>query len=103
MIPIKPLQVKMDSEFKEKVQKLSNEHFYGNQSFFARKAMEMMMKKLEKDKSGIKDLKEVDTTLPEGKMFMAALAMLTTSTYRDKTPWEVIDLCSALASQMYAQ
>jgi hypothetical protein len=41
----------------------------------------------------IKTLKDIDyETNPEGRLLFAALAILTTTTYTDKTPDEVIQL-----------
>lgn len=49
----------------------------------------------------IRDLRDINTNTVIGRLFMAALAKLTTESQRDKTPWEVIEQCNELAAQMY--
>ena len=48
----------------------------------------------------ITDLNQIDTTTEEGKLLMAALATITTTTARDKTPYEVINELYELTKKM---
>lgn len=49
----------------------------------------------------LKNLSEVNTNCAEGRLFMAALAKLTTESQTDKTPDEVLGQCIELAKDMY--
>lgn len=49
----------------------------------------------------LKNLSEVNTNSAEGRLFMAALAKLTTESQTDKTPDEVLGQCTELAKDMY--
>lgn len=50
----------------------------------------------------IKSLEEINTDIPEGRLLMAALAMLTTQCYTDKTPDEIIEKAEKLVAVMFA-
>ncbi len=46
-------------------------------------------------------LSDIDTCLIEGKLLMAALAIITTESQTDKTPEEVLEQCFDLQIKMY--
>jgi len=48
-----------------------------------------------------KSLKEIDTNNDEGKMLIAAMAMLTTTSYSNSTPNEVLDKIVELSNSIY--
>lgn len=50
----------------------------------------------------ITDLNDINTGSEEGKLLMAALAMITTTVHRDKEPGQVIEMLNELAGKMYA-
>lgn len=50
---------------------------------------------------GIQDLNDINTSTPEGRLLMAALAKITAESQRDKTPFEVIDQLNELKAKMY--
>jgi len=49
----------------------------------------------------IDDLKQIDTSTNEGQYLMAALALITTTSRTDKTPYEVLDELTILKNKMY--
>lgn len=49
----------------------------------------------------LKNLSEVNVSIPEGRLFMAALSKLTTISQSDITPDEVLKQCASLAAHMY--
>ena len=49
----------------------------------------------------ITDVGEIDPSKEEGKLLMAALAIITTECRTDKTPWEVIEELKKLCEIMY--
>ena len=49
----------------------------------------------------ITDLGQIDTKTDEGKLLMAALCILTTNNYTDKTPDEVIAILNARVEFMF--
>ncbi len=48
----------------------------------------------------ITDLNQIDVSTEEGKLLMAALAVITTTTATDQTPYEVIDSLYKVAETM---
>ncbi len=50
----------------------------------------------------ITDLNDIDTNIQEGKLLMAAMAIITTELHTDKTPYEVLEKVRVLANNMYA-
>lgn len=49
----------------------------------------------------LKNLSEVNISIPEGRLFMAALSKLTTLCQSEITPDEVLEQCASLAAHMY--
>lgn len=49
----------------------------------------------------LKNLSEVNISIAEGRLFMAALAKLTTESQTDKTPDEVLRQCNDLANDIF--
>jgi sulfopyruvate decarboxylase TPP-binding subunit len=49
----------------------------------------------------MEDIKEINTEIPEGKLLMAALAIITTESRTDKTPYEVLEIITKLSKEMY--
>jgi hypothetical protein len=47
------------------------------------------------------DINQIDTASQEGKLLMAALAMITTESRRDETPYQVLAHAQKLANKMY--
>ncbi len=47
------------------------------------------------------DINQIDTTSQEGKLLMAALAMITTESRRSETPYQVLAATQKLANKMY--
>ena len=51
----------------------------------------------------ITDLKQIDTSIVEGKLLMAALAKITTESQTDKTPYEVLKQLHDLSDFMFGE
>lgn len=49
----------------------------------------------------INDIKDIDTSTKEGKYLMMALALLTTTSRTDKTPWEVIEEVGKMVEHVF--
>jgi SepF-like predicted cell division protein (DUF552 family) len=49
----------------------------------------------------IQDLNEINYQINEGKLLMAALAVITTECRTNKTPYEVINELNQLADEMF--
>ena len=47
------------------------------------------------------NLSEIDTSIIEGRLLMAALAKLTTESQTDKEPDQVLGQCERLAAEMF--
>lgn len=50
-----------------------------------------------------RNLQDINIDSVEGRLFMAALAKLTTESQTGKTPDEVIEQCTVLANEMYKE